>query len=77
VKEIVSPVTRKSSKVGSMRSQPMSPGARATPGGSRHAPGTKLDSAPEQPAEPSERVSTQSQEPEPSFGTTRATGPEN
>jgi hypothetical protein len=64
VKEVVSPVTRRGSKVGS--SQPLSPGARS-------APGERHDSIPPQPIH---RTSTH-QEPQPVPASTPVTvGPE-
>jgi len=68
MKDVNSPVNsaNKSSKIAS--NQPMSPGARATPGGSKHAP---ADSVPGQPAP---QVSRQSEEPQ--HGTVGITGPE-
>jgi hypothetical protein len=46
IKDVVSPVTRKGSKVGSVSGTPLSPGARSAPG---RADRTMAHSVPEQP----------------------------
>ena len=66
--EVVSPVTRKGSKVGS--GQPMSPGARSSPSRST---GPSADSVPPQP---SNVTSRHSEEPPLSSATTTVVGPE-
>jgi hypothetical protein len=67
ISEVVSPVTRRGSKVGS--NQPLSPGARSDPG---REGDPKFDSVPKQPAH---RTATHQKTPIPGSPTT-VTGPE-
>jgi hypothetical protein len=68
-REVVSPVTRKGSKVGSVSGQPLSPGARSDPG---RVGGPKFDSVPPQPQH---RAATHQEQPIPS-STPVTIGPE-
>jgi hypothetical protein len=71
ISEVVSPVTRKGSKVGS--NQPLSPGARSNPG---RVEGPKFDAGVPQSQLRTTRAAHQEEPPIPPSSTTVTVGPE-